>query len=122
MDNKSERREYLKKISTIGLGVGLVGAGAPRVFAGGSPNEKVIIGVMGTNSRGAALAEGFAALPGTEVAYICDVDEEAMQNGIDAVEEGGQKTKPEGVRSEEHTSELQSRGHLVCRLLLEKKN
>src|SRR5690625_5953389 len=30
---------------------------------------------------------------------------------------------PSGVpeRSEEHTSELQSRGHLVCRLLLEKK-
>src|SRR5439155_22850900 len=26
-----------------------------------------------------------------------------------------------GDRSEEHTSELQSRGHLVCRLLLEKK-
>src|SRR5215510_5997512 len=26
------------------------------------------------------------------------------------------------VRSEEHTSELQSRGQLVCRLLLEKKN
>src|SRR5207253_8233338 len=26
-----------------------------------------------------------------------------------------------GERSEEHTSELQSRGHLVCRLLLEKK-
>src|SRR5437660_9461834 len=25
------------------------------------------------------------------------------------------------VRSEEHTSELQSRGHLVCRLLLERK-
>src|SRR5439155_10859414 len=33
--------------------------------------------------------------------------------------------KPSGAhkrfRSEEHTSELQSRGHLVCRLLLEKK-
>src|SRR2546422_4271506 len=27
----------------------------------------------------------------------------------------------QGVRSEEHTSELQSRLHLVCRLLLEKK-
>src|SRR5690554_7094853 len=27
-----------------------------------------------------------------------------------------------GCRSEEHTSELQSRPHLVCRLLLEKKN
>src|SRR5437870_2332293 len=30
-------------------------------------------------------------------------------------------TTASGVRSEEHTSELQSRGHLVCRLLLEKK-
>src|SRR3989449_7422024 len=28
---------------------------------------------------------------------------------------------PNAVRSEEHTSELQSRLHLVCRLLLEKK-
>src|SRR5690625_5954401 len=28
----------------------------------------------------------------------------------------------ESYRSEEHTSELQSRGHLVCRLLLENKN
>src|SRR5437870_3204896 len=28
---------------------------------------------------------------------------------------------PLNHRSEEHTSELQSRGHLVCRLLLEKK-
>src|SRR3712207_8505663 len=27
-----------------------------------------------------------------------------------------------GIRSEEHTSELQSRQYLVCRLLLEKKN
>src|SRR5439155_8772109 len=31
---------------------------------------------------------------------------------------GRRKRRP---RSEEHTSELQSRGHLVCRLLLEKK-
>src|SRR5690625_6126795 len=39
-----------------------------------------------------------------------------------------QMVDPRGVRaqierrSEEHTSELQSRGHLVCRLLLEKRN
>src|SRR2546429_2897746 len=30
-------------------------------------------------------------------------------------------TNPDSIRSEEHTSELQSRLHLVCRLLLEKK-
>src|SRR5690625_6050818 len=31
------------------------------------------------------------------------------------------RTLLKSLRSEEHTSELQSRGHLVCRLLLEKK-
>src|SRR5437660_9080874 len=36
-------------------------------------------------------------------------DDDALHVGRDA------------LRSEEHTSELQSRGHLVCRLLLEKK-
>src|SRR3989449_3738849 len=33
----------------------------------------------------------------------------------------GEDRASAGVRSEEHTSELQSRLHLVCRLLLEKK-
>src|SRR2546422_4638119 len=40
------------------------------------------------------------------------------------VHAGGRKLKiasPAAARSEEHTSELQSRLHLVCRLLLEKK-
>src|SRR5690554_7084444 len=39
-------------------------------------------------------------------------------NGINL--SGGQKQRI-SIRSEEHTSELQSRPHLVCRLLLEKK-
>src|SRR5690625_5631774 len=34
---------------------------------------------------------------------------------------GGRTVEQGVIRSEEHTSELQSRGHLVCRLLLEKK-
>src|SRR5439155_25419636 len=36
-----------------------------------------------------------------------------------AAGEAARRTR--SARSEEHTSELQSRGHLVCRLLLEKK-
>src|SRR5690554_7435491 len=35
--------------------------------------------------------------------------------------EGGKRIIDVNSRSEEHTSELQSRPHLVCRLLLEKK-
>src|SRR3712207_7221107 len=34
----------------------------------------------------------------------------------------GRRHRSRGYRSEEHTSELQSRQYLVCRLLLEKKN
>src|SRR5690625_6861296 len=37
-------------------------------------------------------------------------------------DENDNATLQRDQRSEEHTSELQSRGHLVCRLLLEKKN
>src|SRR2546425_6216849 len=33
----------------------------------------------------------------------------------------GARLAPRGLRSEEHTSELQSLAYLVCRLLLEKK-
>src|SRR5690625_925447 len=42
-------------------------------------------------------------------------DREALQLEIDELIE-----EIDDIRSEEHTSELQSRGHLVCRLLLEK--
>src|SRR5438876_8413482 len=37
-------------------------------------------------------------------------------------EPGARQAFAEQLRSEEHTSELQSPVHLVCRLLLEKKN
>src|SRR5437660_8288516 len=45
-------------------------------------------------------------------------DVEALPVGDLGVRTGGRRSQ---LRSEEHTSELQSRGHLVCRLLLEKK-
>src|SRR5690625_3014470 len=44
----------------------------------------------------------------------------AMRSSGERLEHG--TTRCSWLRSEEHTSELQSRGHLVCRLLLEKKN
>src|SRR3712207_6859953 len=44
-------------------------------------------------------------------------------NGGGTATDGVQRTNAQGIatRSEEHTSELQSRQYLVCRLLLEKK-
>src|SRR3712207_3442669 len=45
----------------------------------------------------------------------------AVQRISDAIEARRYDVEPGDVRSEEHTSELQSRQYLVCRLLLEKK-
>src|SRR5258708_8483820 len=45
------------------------------------------------------------------------VDDAALREAI----ESGKVAGADSIRSEEHTSELQSPDHLVCRLLLEKK-
>src|SRR3712207_7846443 len=45
-----------------------------------------------------------------------------VRHDVDARQVGGHPRAFCGHRSEEHTSELQSRQYLVCRLLLEKKN
>src|SRR5690625_5707502 len=55
---------------------------------------------------------GVWTCPGMK-AHPTSKDESAVRPVSDAVDAR--------MRSEEHTSELQSRGHLVCRLLLEKK-
>src|SRR5439155_12256314 len=50
-----------------------------------------------------------------------DLSEWGALGGIIGEACGSYWEVPQASRSEEHTSELQSRGHLVCRLLLEKK-
>src|SRR5436305_11113430 len=69
----------------------------------------------------ALLLEYVAEIPGIErIRYTTSHPKEFTQRLIDA-HAAIDKLVPH-VRSEEHTSELQSRPHLVCRLLLEKKN
>src|SRR5262245_12877590 len=62
-----------------------------------APSNQVRVAVMGTNSRGAALADCFARVPGVAVATICDVDERAVNKGIKAVTAVGGKA-PQGAR------------------------
>src|SRR5438309_3328500 len=51
----------------------------------------------------------------------CDALDVAIVDGFGVIKKPIQFVDREIVRSEEHTSELQSQFHLVCRLLLEKK-
>src|SRR5207253_8247030 len=66
-------------------------------------------------------AEKKRALPLKPTRKIEFTTDEATWLSLDVAPDGKTIELDLPGRSEEHTSELQSRGHLVCRLLLEKK-
>ncbi len=86
MSHLINRKQFIKRASVAGTSLLL----SPYLSSGtdffkGSPNKKVIVGVMGTNSRGLFLAKTFAQLPDVEVGYICDPDATVLAKTIDAV-------------------------------------
>ncbi|MDZ7646661.1 MAG: twin-arginine translocation signal domain-containing protein [Cytophagales bacterium] len=75
------RREFIKQSALAGAGIFL----APSVFGKTiSQNEKVVLGVVGTNSRGHYLATMLAQLPDVEIGYICDVDANVLSKTTSA--------------------------------------
>src|SRR5690625_5956061 len=98
-----------------------------------SPSRaRIAVTGLGTvNPLGGDVASTWqAALAGTSTARTLDNDwkdvyglsvDFACQLAPGALDELPRPQAKKLDRSEEHTSELQSRGHLVCRLLLEKK-
>src|SRR5439155_27343251 len=90
----------------------------PPLFASGLyvlGESPLGIGAVG-QSRRDGVADGERCRPPEECQELAGV---VGRRGWTADPEEGMRSAPD--RSEEHTSELQSRGHLVCRLLLEKK-
>lgn len=73
------RRQFIQNGSLAAAGVTLLNF---PIFGQKAPSNKVVLAVMGTNSRGAYLAESFAKLPGVEIGYICDVEDQAIANGL----------------------------------------
>jgi len=95
------RRDFLKKAvaGAVGLTVGskIAGTDARSYESISGAGEVIRIAIVGCNSRGSSMAGTFARLPGTEVIYICDVDDKAIQKGIKAVKDvTGKDTR--GVR------------------------
>ena len=90
----NSRRTFIKQSALASVGISL----APDVFSFiGSPAEKVVVGVMGTNSRGLYLAKMLAQLPDVEVGYICDPDENVLAKTIAELEKQTGK-KPKGIK------------------------
>jgi len=82
------RRSFIKNTSLAATGITILKF---PVFGKNAPSNKVIVAVMGVNSRGAYLAKCYSQLPNVEVAYICDVEEKAIANGLDALKDAPRK-------------------------------
>ncbi len=83
------RREFIKNVA-IGTAAMSVGGVLPGFSAKSynnivGANERIRMGAVGVNSRGNALAGGFAKEKGCEIAYVCDVDKRAMEKCISSV-------------------------------------
>ncbi|MFB6455357.1 Gfo/Idh/MocA family protein [Chitinophaga sp. Hz27] len=91
-----KRRDFIKTGTAAGLGAGLTHLNFP-VFGKNAPSNKIVLGVMGVNSRGNWLAQTAAKIPGAEIGYICDVEDGAIAKGMKAVA-GAQERKPTVIR------------------------
>ena len=74
-----KHRDFIKNASFATAGITFLNF---PVFGKNAPANKVQLAVMGVNSRGQYLAEMFAGLPNVEIAYLCDVEEKAIANGL----------------------------------------
>lgn len=83
------RRSFVRKTSLATAG-GLTILNFP-IFGKNAPSNKVVIAVMGVNSRGAFHLKYFSQIPGVEVAYICDVEDGAIKKGFNALKDSPRK-------------------------------
>lgn len=96
---KESRRTFIKK--TIGGTAAISVGGVLPAFSAKSyanvlgANDKIVIAMMGVNSRGTALAKNFARQENCEVAHICDVDSNAIAKCTEAIKDR-QTRIPEG--------------------------
>src|SRR4051794_30199262 len=89
MSQTSTRRVFLGQ--SAALTVALAASAARSLRAADSPQDAVVLGVIGTNGRGSALASGFAGVGGARIAYVCDVDERVIDKAVSAI--GGKQDK-----------------------------
>lgn len=93
----SNRRNFIRNVSLAGTSV-LLSSNLPARagFFKGAPNSKVVLGMIGTNSRGLFLSKTFAALPNVEIGYVCDPDAKVVEKTIAEIEKISGK-KPQGI-------------------------
>src|SRR5207253_6256893 len=81
--------------------------------------DRLLAGLLAQSVPVDIYGSGWSASPSGAGSKQNGGEQESSYLGRELVQPGSAKSYALASRSEEHTSELQSRGHLVCRLLLE---
>src|SRR5437899_10175450 len=96
--------------------------GERTVWSGPSPLASDSLGVPGTAGEVMGCATAFSGIDDAACTAMVRVScAGALEFGARLIRTFTSPRSSSNSRSEEHTSELQSLRHLVCRLLLEKK-
>jgi predicted dehydrogenase len=97
---ENSRRDFIKKAAmgaaALSFGGVLPGFSAKSYGNILGANERIMVGMMGVNSRGLALANNFASQPNAQVLYVSDVDSRAADKCIAAVTKV-QHTQPQAA-------------------------
>lgn len=95
---EKSRRKFIQDLGmgSAGLAIGGLGLGFSAKSYGNiiGSNERIKVAIAGTFSRGLAHINAFSQIKGSEIAYICDVDEKALTKGMDLAREKGVKPRP----------------------------
>jgi len=92
--NMKNRRDFLKTTAAASAGIWL---SANAQGLAGTLAGDVVVGVIGTNSRGFGLTKMLARMKGVSIGYICDVDQTVVDKTVAEVEKDTGK-KPQAFR------------------------
>ena len=84
MNREQDRRNFLKAGAAIAAATTIAKSAPGQDSAQNSATddqdaEKLVLGIMGVNGRGKAIARGMMQQPNVEIGYICDVDSRAAE-------------------------------------------
>ena len=97
-----KRRDFIKQVAAGAAGVALGGsafslsAKSYRNIMGA--NEKLLVAIIGVNSRGNSMSGTFAMQKDTAVTWICDVDERAIANTYKSLTSSYQGNTPKTAK------------------------
>lgn len=99
MSHSPKRRNLIKALGTGAVGLGVLSPAFSFNILSGYPLKDIYrVAVTGVNSRGSQHIQALAKIPNVEIAYICDVDANALAKGVELAVKSGSQKPPVGLK------------------------